>query len=97
MPGHHDDAKFPRLFPREDPWVRDGGIVNAGGSPGVLKKTENIVYMGRWDHSKDRLRERVEDRHDLGSGERTEGAYVTRGPGRKFLTSGEDRRGDLIS
>jgi hypothetical protein len=32
--------------------------------------------MGRWGHSKDRLGEGVEDRGDLGSSERTEGASV---------------------
>jgi hypothetical protein len=34
--------------------------------------------MGSWGHSKDRLGEKVEDRDDLGSGERTEGAYVSK-------------------
>jgi hypothetical protein len=52
--------------------------------------------MGRWGHSKDRFGERV-DRDDLGSGERTEGAYVPKDPGGKFATSGEDRRGSLTS
>jgi hypothetical protein len=44
--------------------------------------------MGRWGHSKDRLREGVQDRDDLGSGERTEGASVPKGLGRIFATSG---------
>jgi hypothetical protein len=44
-----------------------------------------------------KLGERVEDRDDLGSGEKTERAYVPKGPGRMFATSGEDRRGSLTS
>jgi hypothetical protein len=53
--------------------------------------------MGRWDHSKDRLGETVEDRDDLGSGDRTEGASVPKGWGRKFTTSGGDRWSNLTS
>jgi hypothetical protein len=53
--------------------------------------------MGRWVHSKDRLGEGVEDRDDFGGIERTEGASVPKGPGRKFSISGRDRRVDLTS
>jgi hypothetical protein len=42
--------------------------------------------MGRLGHSKDRLGEGVEDRDNLGSGKRTEGASVPKGPGRKLTT-----------
>jgi hypothetical protein len=58
---------------------------------------ESIVSMERWGHSMDSLRKRVEDRGDLGSGKRTEGLYVPKGPGRKSTNSGEVRRGDLTS
>jgi hypothetical protein len=47
--------------------------------------------------SKDRFGEGVEDRDDLGSGERTEGASVPKSPGRKLAASGGDRRGNLTS
>jgi hypothetical protein len=84
------------IITHSHPWAREGGRVNARGSQRVHKETESIVPMGRWGHSKDRFGERV-DRDDLGSGERTEGAYVPKDPGGKFATSGEDRRGSLTS
>jgi hypothetical protein len=53
--------------------------------------------VGKWGHSKDRLREGVEDRDNLGGGERNEGVSVPKSLGRKFATSGKDRRGKLTS
>jgi hypothetical protein len=66
----------------------ESGRVNTRGSQRGHKKTESTVAMGRWGHSKDKLGEGVEDRDNLGSGERTEGASVPKDPGRKFATSG---------
>jgi hypothetical protein len=67
--GHHGDTKFPRLFPNHHTIMilRSGRVeevVNARGSQRGHKKTDSIVPMGGWGHSKDRLGEGVEDRED---------------------------------
>jgi hypothetical protein len=74
-----------------------GGRINAEGSQRGHRKTESIVPIWKWGHSKGRLGQGVEDKDNLGSSERNEGASVPKRLGRMFTTSGEDRRGNLVS
>jgi hypothetical protein len=58
------------IFTQSWPLGQGGGRINAGGYQRGHKKTERTVPMGRLGHSRDRRGKGVEDRDNLGSGER---------------------------